>query len=239
MAERTFTLRILRGRSGGKARFETYRVRLPERAYVLDAVEQIWAEQDPTLLFRRACHHASCGTCGARINGREALMCVTPLADFPEERPIQLEPLRNLPWYGDLLVDPRPFAARMEEVDFPLIRRAEAPPEEGIPPEELEGWLRFEDCIECGLCVSACPVAGSDPYYLGPAALAAVARLLEEPRGRDPEALLRLIDDEHGLWRCHGAMECTAVCPSSVDPAGRIGALRRRLILERRGAGRA
>ena len=38
--------------------------------------------------------------------------------------------------------------------------------------------MRFEDCIECAACVSACPVSGSDASFKGPAALAALEREL-------------------------------------------------------------
>jgi succinate dehydrogenase / fumarate reductase iron-sulfur subunit len=95
--------------------------------------------------------------------------------------------------------------------------------------EELE---RFEDCIECGLCLSACPVAG-DPRFLGPVALAAAERVLEEPRDTEGRAVLGLVDDAHGAWRCHLAFECSAVCPAGVDPGGAIMRLRRRLLADR------
>jgi succinate dehydrogenase / fumarate reductase iron-sulfur subunit len=96
----------------------------------------------------------------------------------------------------------------------------------------LEALERFEDCIECGLCLSACPVAG-DPRFLGPAALAAAERVLEEPRGAGPRAVLGLVDDAHGAWRCHTAFECSAVCPAGVDPGGAIMRLRGRLLRDR------
>jgi succinate dehydrogenase / fumarate reductase, iron-sulfur subunit len=31
-----------------------------------------------------------------------------------------------------------------------------------------------------------------------------------------------LIDDEHGLWRCHSSFECTEACPYEVDPGAAI-----------------
>jgi succinate dehydrogenase / fumarate reductase iron-sulfur subunit len=68
----------------------------------------------------------------------------------------------------------------------------------------------------------------ADPMYLGPAALAAAERVLAEttePAVR--QRIFDLIDDEHGLWRCHSAFECTEVCPSNVDPAGAIMRLKR------------
>lgn len=225
-------LRLLRGRPGSPPRWVTYRVELPAEAYLIDAVEKIWAEQDRSLLFRHACHHASCGTCGVRVNGRERLMCITPLQEFSSDQVIRVEPLRHFPWLGDLLVDVSPMMRRMAEVGFAIIRRDELTVDRPLPGGIEEG-TRFEDCIECGLCLSACPVMAADEAYLGPATLAAIERMLTEPRDGDTGRLLALADDPHGAWRCHSAMECTAVCPSNVDPASAIGRLRRRLIVEK------
>lgn len=224
---RTLNLRILRGGPGRPAAYQTYQVSVDEHLNILDAVQKVWATQDPTLLFRHACHHASCGLCGVRVNGRERLMCLTPVAEFPEGATVTLEPLRNFPWMGDLVVDVKPLMERMAAIQAPYVRRDEltAGSEEGT---------RFEDCIECGLCMSACPVVGSDSAYLGPSPLAMIKRLLEEPRGRDIRSLCALAGDAHGAWRCHSVMECVEVCPSNVDPSQAIGWLRRYLILRGR-----
>jgi succinate dehydrogenase / fumarate reductase iron-sulfur subunit len=219
MADPTpLTLKVrIRRRHG----WQDYRVTLPASAYVLDALEEI-EKQDPSLLFRHACHHASCGSCGLRVNGRERLACVTPLAEVARRgRTLRLEPLRNFPVIGDLLVDFGPFMAGLDSVNMPLIRQSES------HPAEDQAYTRFENCIECGLCVSACPIAGSDPGYAGPAALAAAWRSLEEPRRANRTDLIALVDGERGVWRCHAAFECTEVCPSNVDPAGAIMSLRR------------
>jgi succinate dehydrogenase / fumarate reductase iron-sulfur subunit len=225
-------LRLLRGRPGNPLRLQTYRVELPADAYLIDAVEKIWAEQDRDLLFRHACHHASCGACGVRVNGRERLMCITPLREFAPDRPITVEPLRHFPWLGDLLVDVSPMMQRIAAVGFGVIRQDELKADLPLP-EGVEKATRFEDCIECGLCVSACPVMAADEAYLGPATLAAIERVLAEPQGADRGRLLALADDPHGVWRCHSAMECTEVCPSNVNPAAAIGRLRRYLLAEK------
>lgn len=197
--------------------WQDYRVTVPASAYVLDALEEA-GRQDPSLLFRHSCHHASCGSCGLRINGRERLACITPLREVARPgRPVRLEPLRNFPLVGDLLVDFGQFMAGLERIDLSLVREAGA------------GYQRFENCIECGLCLSACPIAGSDPLYAGPAALAAAWRAVEEPRG-DPGGALQLAAGEHGAWRCHAAFECTEVCPANVDPANAVMSLRRHLM---------
>jgi succinate dehydrogenase / fumarate reductase iron-sulfur subunit len=206
--------------------WKKYVVTVPEEAYILDALEAA-GRQDPSLLFRHSCHHASCGSCGLRVNGRERLACITPLAEYSQaDRPVRLEPLWNFPVVGDLVVAFGPFMHRLAKVDMPLIRK-----EESIHnnPGGQPG-MRMENCIECGLCISACPVAGTDQFYVGAAILAAAGRLCEEPRQRDIQSVLQSIDQDHGLWRCHAAFECSEVCPANVDPARLIMWLRGLLI---------
>jgi succinate dehydrogenase / fumarate reductase iron-sulfur subunit len=226
-------------------KWQDYQIVVPQDAYVLDALEAA-GNQDKSLLFRHACHHASCGSCGIRINGRECLPCITPLAKFKNSYgKLRLEPLRNFPLIDDLLVDFRPFMNHMDLIDMPLRRGARdkvnkqiagsgieyiQPPEDNDVPAFATGFNRLENCIECGLCMSACPVVGSDSRYLGPAILAAAGRIMTEPRGRSVMEVLKQVDHDHGLWRCHGAFECTEVCPAGVDPAREIMSMRRHLL---------
>jgi succinate dehydrogenase / fumarate reductase iron-sulfur subunit len=227
------TLRVFRYKQDdAPPRFDQFVVEVNRDEYVIDAIERVWAEQDRSLVFRHACHHGACGACGMRINGHEKLPCSIAIRSITSDGgTLTLEPLRNLPVISDLLVDMAPFYGRMELVHFTPIRNAEPVIEEatGRPAPQPALALRFEDCLECGLCFSACPIAGTDPEYLGPAALAALARMVEEPRGGvDVDALRRLASGEHGCWRCHTAFECSGVCPTGVDPARYITALRRR-----------
>lgn len=228
------TLRVFRTKPGDTAspRYDTFRLQARPRHTVLDLLEMVRLDHDPSLTFRHSCHHAACGTCAMRINGRERLACVTTVHDLLRERsgPITVEPLRNLPLVSDLVVDMEPFFARWAQVGLPLVRSAEpvSPDvEPAIPP------TRYEDCLECAACLSACPVMASDPLYLGPAALAAALRVLEEPRDADPSRARAAADHDHGCWRCHTALECSEVCPSAAAPGERIMRLRGRLLWER------
>lgn len=202
--------------------WQNFAVQVSPDAYVLDALEQA-QRSDPSLLFRHSCHHSSCGSCGMRINGDERLACATRVVDMVGRgHSITLEPLRNLPVLGDLLVDPGPLFARVETSGLPLVRAAGAG-----QGGRMAGV--FEDCIECGLCVSACPVAATDSAFVGPAALAAAARAARA-EGASAQELRASAAGEHGLWRCHAAFECTRVCPAQVDPSKAIMEWRARLV---------
>ena len=219
------------------AHVDEHDVPVEARTTVLEALRWIQLHDDPTLALRHSCFHASCGTCGVRVNGRERLACVTPLADVGGGT-VTVEPIANLPVLNDLVVDMTSFVERFPEAHA-IVRDSEFLPEADVP-DELGAFMRFEDCIECGLCLSACPVAATDDSYVGPAALAFAQRMLEEDSGTvDRDALLDWADQDIAAWRCHAAFECTEACPSNVRPAQRIMALRKDLRRRRRDQGRA
>ncbi len=228
-AVRSVRFRVFRWRAGDAApRHDEFTVPIAKRSTVLDALTYIRVKLDRSLNLRHSCCHASCGTCGMRVNGREVLACVTNVAEMGADT-VTVEPLLNAAVVSDLVVDMADFYEAFNPMDRPLVRTSEWMPEAGVP-EGLTGYERYEDCIECGICVSACPIAATDPHYLGPAALAAAFRVLEEPRDTDPVRVLRIADDEHGIWRCHVALECTEACPSGVEPGRRIMSLRRKAV---------
>jgi succinate dehydrogenase / fumarate reductase, iron-sulfur subunit len=236
---RTVLVKVFRSGPGDRDRgYDAFRVPVGPRTTVLDALLAVRRTQDPSLTLRHSCLHGSCGTCGMRVNGREVLACVTRLDGLGD--PVVVEPVAGAPVVGDLVVDMTDFYRRLEPAGRPLVRASEGSGRKDVPtatsasgagpvPADLE---RFEDCLECGLCLSACPIAG-DPRFLGPAALSAAERVLEEPRGADPRAVRGWVDDAHGAWRCHAAFECSAVCPVGVDPGRAIMRLRGRLLRDR------
>jgi succinate dehydrogenase / fumarate reductase iron-sulfur subunit len=228
MPEKEIQFRVQRYKQGDTASYyETFTVPCDEDTTVLIALQGIRREEDPSLMLRHSCHHASCGTCGMKINGQEELACVVRVLDLNTPI-ITVEPLDNLPLVSDLVVDMDPFFAHLNVPERPYIRLSEFLTESEVS-DDIERYVRMENCLECGICVSACPIAGSDPNYLGPAALAAAWRVVEEPRGADVESVLKWVDSSQGCWRCHVAFECSEACPSDVDPAGKIMALRREL----------
>jgi succinate dehydrogenase/fumarate reductase iron-sulfur protein len=227
------TLRVHRQKEGEAPHFDEFRMEVNPEEYVLDAVERVWAYHDRTICFRHACHHSTCGACGMRVNGVEKLTCITHIRDVTHEDGIlKVEPLRNFPVVSDLAVDMGVFYRKMERVGARAVQpvpeaQIEKPPSEWEPEDSQ--YIRLSDCLECGLCISACPVMATTPDYLGPAPLAAAQ---DNGIKRRPE-LLSIVDHEDGVWRCHSAFECTAVCPSFVDPARRIMDLRKQVVAAR------
>jgi succinate dehydrogenase / fumarate reductase iron-sulfur subunit len=228
MPEKKVGFKIFRYKPGAidPPRYDTFEINIGLRTTVLDALEIIRVEHDPSLMYRHSCHHASCGTCGYKINGQERLGCVTNVLELGTDEVI-VEPLDGLPRIVDLVVDMTEFY-RDFSPDWTYLRDSEWHPQAATPPE-VDHYVRFENCIECGACVSACPVTAAGNFYMGPAVLAALNREIDK-NGGTKQFLLDLAGSERGIWQCHSAYECSAVCPADVDPAGHIMALRRRLI---------
>ena len=234
----TRVLRISRRRSGDrKPHFDDFEIEVEPGDTVLDALLRIRRTQEPSLVVRHSCMHTSCGTCGVRINGRESLACDTKVDSLPAKtakpaQPIKVESLANQRPVADLATDMIDFYARFEAAGLPLVRNADMA--SGVePPDGIKAFGRFENCIECGLCLSACPIARTNHDYIGPAALAAAARIVEEPRGRELGPVLALAAEPDSVWRCHAALECSVVCPSAVEPALALLTLRRHIAANR------
>ncbi len=223
---------VISRKKGEKAQhFQPFQIEVDPDEYVLDGIERIWANHDRSLTFRHACHHSTCGACGMLVNGVEKLTCITTIRSVTHDGgTLKVEPLRNFPVAGDLVVDMSDFYVNMDSAKakqvVPLAKAALAFEKEAGQTDQP--YDRLVDCIECGMCISACPIALTTSSYLGPAVLAGVQQTMF--CGEGDESLLQLADQKNGVWRCHSAYECTAVCPSHVDPGWRIMDLRKRVI---------
>lgn len=224
-------------------------IEAPDDATVLDALELIRAaalreceHPGQALRFRHSCHHGSCGTCGALINGQPRLMCLARISELGGGA-IELDPLPGETLIGDIAVEPSSFFDSLPDFSYlGMSARSgvEAPPElaplspYGERAETIERE-RFEDCIECGLCVAACPVtnpgkaAGVERErraFSGPAALAMAHREISKSGPRSKEART-MAEAPDGVAACERAFACSRVCPRGVAPGRRIEALRR------------
>jgi succinate dehydrogenase / fumarate reductase iron-sulfur subunit len=215
---------VIRIRAAG--RDADYVVKAFEGMTVLDALEAIRAGEEPSLRYRHSCHHGSCGTCGAIVNGKEALMCLARLEDLAaqgEAAPIvTVEPLRKMGAIGDIAVDPSPLFSALPPGAGYLRKSGLA---HGAPRDDGGDYVRFEACIECGLCASSCPV---EEAFVGPAALAMADRDREERPANSGPALAFAARPE-GIAACKKAFFCSRACPQGVAPGRRIENLRKSL----------
>jgi succinate dehydrogenase / fumarate reductase iron-sulfur subunit len=230
MPLKKITLRILRYKPGriDPPRYQEFSLEADPEMSVLDALEAIRLRQDPTLMYRHSCHHSSCGTCACKINGRERLTCITRIKEL-EDSTIELAPLDGFEASVDLVVDISPFYADMDE-DWDYLRLSENSRSTRMP-DGVDAYRRFENCIECGACISACPVTHKKNGFLGPAVLAALSTESKKAAQKS-QRLLEIAGCEHGERLCDRALNCSRVCPTGVYPAGHIAALRKLLTRE-------
>ncbi len=199
---------------------------------VLAALLWIQDHLDGTLAFRYACRGAVCGSCAMVINGDLGLACRTHLRDLPKE--VFLEPLPNLPILKDLVVDMRGFWEKWARVKPYLMGCGDPPETERLQtPADLAQIEQYINCMLCACCYSTCPIQENNSEYMGPAALAALARFENDSRDRRDQEVRNQVAHGSGVWGCRMAFRCMDVCPRSVRPADGIASLRRRALKDR------
>ena len=228
--EETITLRISRYNPAHdeKQKFMDFVVSYKRWTTVLDAILEVKKHFDHSVGVRYSCRQATCGSCGMIINGRPRLACFTKISEL-NSNTITVEPMNNYPVIRDLAVRfDRLFESHKKVKPYMI-------PDESVPtpdkeflqtPKELQQYIQFAGCIKCGLCNSVCPTMATDSQFVGPQALAQAYRYVGDSRDNGRKSRLNVIDESHGIWRCHFAGSCSQVCPKGVDPAMGIQMLR-------------
>jgi succinate dehydrogenase / fumarate reductase iron-sulfur subunit len=230
-------LKIYRGVSSNKkggSQYSSFLVPVRRWTTVLDALLYAKEHLDSSIAIRYSCRMASCGSCGMKINGIPRLACYTKISEL-ETHIITCEPLPNFPLIRDLVTDFQQFFNHHRNMR-PFIQNPYPDPnmeelsELKQTPKEVDDFLQFSYCIKCGLCYSACPTVATDTKFPGPQALAQAYRYFADKRDDAGGKRLDIVDDKHGIWRCHFAGSCSTVCPKGVDPALGIQLLRSHLM---------
>jgi succinate dehydrogenase / fumarate reductase, iron-sulfur subunit len=200
---------------------------------VLDALLKL-KEQDPTLSFRRSCREGVCGSDGVNMNGKNGLVCITPLSAVGKGKggKIVVRPLPGLPVVRDLVVDMSQFYTQYEKVKPYLINNDLPPAGEYLQsPEERAKLDGLYECILCACCSTSCPSFWWNPdKFIGPAGLLHAYRFLADSRDTATEERLNDLDDAFSVFRCHGIMNCVNVCPKGLNPTKAIGQIKSMLL---------
>lgn len=199
---------------------------------VLDGLIYIIEELDPGLGIRYNCRFKICGSCAVLVNGVQSLACGAQVADYSH---VTVDPLPHFTVIKDLVVDIEPFL-RMMEAAMPYLYPVDGGHEPSVPQTEFNKISSPSDCIWCFACTSACPIAATQPYYLGPAALNQLYRFALDSREKEGLKELRLLVGDNtvsGVWTCHQVFACKTVCPKNIDPGNSIANLKRMIIKAR------
>jgi succinate dehydrogenase / fumarate reductase iron-sulfur subunit len=236
---KSIILRISRSnpQAGTTKSFMEFKVPYEKWTTVLDAILEVKKYFDHSVAVRYSCRQASCGSCGMVINGKPRLACFTKIAEL-NSSVVTVEPMNNFPVIRDLVVNfDRMFSTHKKLKPYIVRDDSEitSKTKEFLQtPEDVEKYIQFSSCIKCGLCNSACPTMATDSSFIGPQALAQAYRYIADSRDKGKNERLKIIDEPHGIWRCHFAGSCSMVCPKGVDPAMGIQLLRGYLLGFRR-----
>jgi succinate dehydrogenase / fumarate reductase iron-sulfur subunit len=214
-------------------RFDDFAVPFHKGMTVLDALIYARDHYDSSLTFRHSCRQAVCGSDALFVNGQQRLGCKTQIADL--EDPVRIEPLPHQDVVKDLVVDMEHFYEQMKSVE-PYFDPDDLPSgeyeEQRQSPENREKIKMSTRCIWCGACMSSCNIAAGDNEYLGPAAINKAYRFAMDEREGEArkEDRMRIVEQQHGVWRCQTQFSCTEVCPKDIPLTDHIQELKREAV---------
>ena len=236
-SSKSIKLRISRSNpeTNSEEKFDEFVIPVEKYSTVLDVLLNVKSHLDHSVGVRYSCRQASCGSCGMKINGKPKLACFTKIEELDTDT-VTVEPMEYFPVVRDLVVNfTRMFNNHKKVLPYVVRDDSEITPGTGVreilqTPEDVDKYIQFSSCIKCGLCNSACPTMAMDTSFVGPQALAQAYRYIADTRDKGKDNRLKIIDDSHGIWRCHFAGSCSQVCPKGVDPAMGIQLLRSYLL---------
>ncbi|KAL3527752.1 hypothetical protein ACH5RR_012408 [Cinchona calisaya] len=202
---------------------------------VVDALQEIKAEDDSSLTYRRSCREGICGSCAMNIDGTNTVACLKPI-DTDTTKATTITPLPHMYVIKDLVVDLTNFYQQYKSIE-PWLKTKRPTPEDGREyrqsPAERARLDGLYECILCACCSASCPSYWWNPEeFLGPAPLLHAYRWICDSRDDyTDERLQALTENQKRLYRCRTIRNCTATCPKSLNPANAINKMKTRHLL--------
>ena len=230
-----FKLKRFNSEQNAKPYWSEHTVEIEQTDRVLDALNFIKWNLDPTLAYRRSCVHGICGSDALVINGRNRLACKFLMKQaLKESKVITVEPLRGFPVLKDLVVDMDGFFAKYRAIKPYLINHEREPEKER--PQFAEQHARFDfttPCILCAACTTSCPTFWADKEYLGPAAIVQAHRFIFDSRDQGGEERLAILADSGGVFTCRSIFNYVEACPRGIDITRAIYEVRRAMLFNK------
>ena len=192
---------------------------------VLDALNYIKNNIDPTITFRRSCREGICGSCSMNVNGVNTLACLKPI----QGKDLKIFPLPHMRVIKDLIPDLSEFYKQYKSIK-PWLRPKQKNSKKEIlqSPEDRKKLDGLYECVLCACCSTSCPSYWwNSEKFLGPAILLQAYRFIVDSRDRDQKKRLEMLNDAFKLYRCHTIMNCTKTCPKNLNPAKAISSIKK------------
>ena len=165
------------------------------------------------------------------IDGANTLACTQSISTINGD--VKIYPLPHQPVVKDLVSDLTNFYAQYASVEPWMKTDTATPPdrERLQSREDREKLDGLYECILCACCSTSCPSYWwNSERYLGPAALLNAYRWIVDSRDEAAGERLDDLEDPFKLYRCHTIMNCTKVCPKSLNPARAIAETKKLMV---------
>jgi fumarate reductase iron-sulfur subunit len=218
-------------RGAKEGHYANYVVPQRESQTVLDIVTFVQRNIDPTLSYRFACRVGVCGSCAMTVNGRPCWTCRTHVSKVAGGGRLEIGPLQNLPIIKDLTADMQPFFEKWQQAKgvFAPSKTRDDEIEKIIPNSAARIAVDAAiECINCGVCYSACDTVRWNSEYMGPAALNRAWTLVNDERDGGNAVRLQAVAASGGCHACHSHQSCQEFCPQALNPTASIAGLKRR-----------
>lgn len=144
---------------------------------------------------------------------------------LPTEGSIELAALSGFGVVRDLIADIDPMLEQIRRLDPVLKPAGLRRTKEGKidvfeylqRPEELARYELLSNCIACGVCEGSCPVYAGGEAFIGPAALIAASRFINDSRDSATDERLEALTSADGVAACQSVRACSRQCPRDID----------------------
>lgn len=219
--------------------YQKIEVEASSDSVVLDLLNKIKWEIDPTFSYRRSCRHGICGSCAIKVNNKAVLACKERVFELVElfGNELTIDPQNKTRAVKDMIIDKKDFWTKYASIKPYLDVEVEAHPQKEnlVTPEANEKIDDADYCIQCGACYYSCPANEVNSDFVGPAALAKSYRFVADPRSvHDKKARLEGVNElGSGIWECVKCFECAQACPKEVNPIEKITRLHTQSFVEK------